>query len=165
MTEATTPPAAPKNAAEAATRLADLRNDPAWGKKFLEGDAAARTESRQLSELIAGDVTDQPVIRSAATLEQIDAAIMTGLSDGSSASREMASAIPWMREAGMSDGTIRQVFTDQEIPQKEFDLASAWKVQHMRDSEWCKKYLAGDTEAHKQMMAANIILNSKIKES
>jgi hypothetical protein len=165
MTEATTPPASPKNAAEAAARLADLRNDPAWGKKFLEGDAAARTESRQLSELIAGDVTDQPVRTADDTLGQIDAEIMTGMLDGSSSSREMISAIPFFREAGLSAGSIRQIFTDEAFTQQEHDLASAWKTSHMRDSAWCAKYTAGDTEAHRQMLVANSILNSKIKGS
>jgi hypothetical protein len=145
---AAAPGAPATNAAEAAARLGSLQKTD-WTSRLLAGDETARAEFEQLTGLIANE-------------DPVDG-VAAGLPADRSV-REMAEAVPFLREAGLSDDVIRQVFTDQEVTQKEFDLATQWKAQRFRDQEWVKRFLSGEPDAGRQMMAANIILNSAIKE-
>jgi hypothetical protein len=142
--------AAPGNATQAAAQLNNLQKDGEWTSRFLAGDEGARAEFEKLTGII---VSEDPIDGVAAGLPWADHSV-----------REMAEAVPFLREAGLSDDVIRQVFTDQEVTQKEFDLATHWKAQRFRDQEWVKRFLSGEPDAGRQMMAANIILNSAIKE-
>lgn len=151
-------PAPPTNAAEAAARLSVLQNDGGWTQRLFAGDEIARAEFFQLTGVVAkGDPVDAIIAGLPPNL------LGGGMADSSV--RELSEAVPFLREAGLADDVIRQVFTDQEVTKQEYDLAVQWKAQRSRDQEWTKKFLAGDGEANREMMLANIILASTIKDS
>ena len=83
----------------------------------------------------------------------------------SSGHLEMVAATSMFREIGISDAVIRQTLTDQEVTQAEHDAVSKWKADRLRDQDWTKKYLAGDGDQVRDMLLANIVLSSNIKQS
>jgi hypothetical protein len=50
------------------------------------------------------------------------------------------------------------------VTKAEYRATEIWKADRMADSEWTKKYMAGDREAKRQMSLANIILTGGIRE-
>ena len=49
------------------------------------------------------------------------------------------------------------------MTQQEHDMVVRWKADHMGDSEWVKKFLAGEREHVRLMTLANISLSAPIK--
>jgi hypothetical protein len=148
------PPAAPSTPAEAATRLDQLKSDPAWRDGFLSGSGPQAREYRDLTAL-------------AAKGDKVDLAMAGVLADGpwqESGHLEMIAATKMFRELGISDATIKQTLTDYQVTQREHDAVAKWKADRMRDSEWVKKWLSGEGEHARDMMLANIALTSTIKK-
>jgi hypothetical protein len=148
------PPAAPSTPAEAATRLDQLKSDPAWRDGFLSGSGPQAREYRDLTAL-------------AAKGDKVDLAMAGVLADGpwqESGHLQMIAATTMFRELGISDATIKQTLSDYEVSQQEHDVVAKWKADRMRDSEWVKKWLSGEGEQARDMMLANIVLTSTIKK-
>jgi hypothetical protein len=152
---AVTPPAPPANATEASARLAALAADKDWSDKLLAGDVGATKEFHQLSELVAAGGSDVDMAMAGVT--------PSGIPDSSF--RLMAASVPWLREMGISDGSIRQLLSDQKVSKEEHRLVSDFKARHMRDPEWTKKYLAGDMDARKLMTLCNIVMSVGIADA
>jgi hypothetical protein len=152
MTDApSTPPSTP---AEATARLDQLKSDPAWRDGFLSGGPQGR-EYQELSALAAkGDKADAAM-----------AGVMANTPFQDSSHIEMIHATTMFRELGILDATIRQTLTDHEVTQQEHDVVAQWKADRMRNSEYVKKWLAGEGEQAREMMLANIVLTSSIKKS
>jgi hypothetical protein len=49
-----------------------------------------------------------------------------------------------------------------EVSESEHNLANAWRIAHMNDPTWTKKYLDGDVEARKMMVGVNTILSKPV---
>ena len=151
-------PAPPANATEANARLGTLTENKEWGGRLLAGDAAATKEWKDLTALAAGG---NPV-------EAAMAGVVPGLNDAGGMlpggdDLVMAGVVEHLRERGISDGAIRELLNDDKVAQWEHDAAKRWKDEHMSDREWTKKWRAGDALAAKEMILADIILNSEIK--
>jgi len=54
--------------------------------------------------------------------------------------------------------------TDRPVTQKEHDLVARWKAEKLRDSEWVKKYMAGEGEQMREMMIASGVLSASIRQ-
>jgi hypothetical protein len=78
---------------------------------------------------------------------------------------EMIAATKMFRELGIRDEVIRETLTNQEVSQQDHDRVAQWKADRLRDSEWKKKWLAGEGEQAREMMLANIVLSSSIKDA
>jgi hypothetical protein len=153
MSDGQQQPTPPANAVEAGAKLTALQADKAWSEKLLSGDAAATKVWHELHGLIAsGD-------------DRVSSAMAGALPDiPDSEHRLMSNMAGMLREIGINEGTIQQTLEDREVTQAEFDAVANWKAQHLHDKEWTKSWLAGDVEAAKQMVLANIVLSSSIKK-
>jgi hypothetical protein len=148
----TPPPAPPANSAEAGARLDALTQDAAWGKKLLSGDVATTQEFHELSAMKAGGTSD------------IDVAMRGELPDvPSSTLKHMAGTAEMLRGMGFPPLSIQETLAGKEASQTDVDIATAWKNQHMKSPEFVKQYLAGEPDAVRQMMVADIILSSELK--
>lgn len=148
-------PVIPTNPTEAIARLNELKGNSEWADKFLKGHSPQVKEFKALQEV-------------AAKADNVDKAMAGVLDDApfqSSGHLAMVAATSMFREIGISDAVIRQTLTDQEVTQAEYDAVSKWKADHLRDHEWTKRYLAGDGDQVRDMLLANIVLSSKIKQS
>jgi len=156
MTEATQQqPAAPANSTEASAKLSTLTADKDWGDRLMAGDANATREFHELTTMIAegGDNVDQAI-----------AGIVPGDIPDSDQKR-MTETAAWMRKRGLSDGVIRQTLTDYEVSPEEFRAVEAWKAQKMRSPEFTKAFLAGEPDAVREMLLADVVLSSKKAEA
>ena len=158
MSDQPAQPAAPANAAEASAKLGVLMADPAWGKRLMESDAATVAEWRDLTALAAD----------ADPVEAAMAGAVPGLNDQTgmlpdAGTRVMADAASHLRGKGIPDGAIRQLLSDQEVTQQEYDAVKQWKAERTSDAAYTKRWLSGDALAAKEMILADIVLNSKIK--
>jgi hypothetical protein len=146
----TTPPA---NATEAQARLSALKNDQDWGGRLMSGDVAASKEFRDLTGIIAagGDAVEQAI-----------AGIVPGTVHDADQQR-MAQAAVWMEERGLRAEVIRQTLTDYEVSPQEVRAVKAWKAQKMRSPEFTKAFLAGEPEAVREILLADIVLSSPVK--
>jgi hypothetical protein len=148
--------AAPSSAAEASARLDVLISDKEWAGKLLAGDGLATKEFHDLSALIAADEKVE------AAMSGKGSVLPGGIPD--SQLKLMTETAGYLREHGVGEGAVRQTLTGEKVSKKEYELVTAWKAQHMRDGDFTKKYLAGDSEATRQMTLANIVLASEIKD-
>jgi hypothetical protein len=144
----TTPPAT-----EAQARLSALKNDQDWGGRLMSGDVAASKEFRDLTGIIAagGDAVEQAI-----------AGIVPGTVHDADQQR-MAQAAVWMEERGLRAEVIRQTLTDYEVSPQEVRAVKAWKAQKMRSPEFTKAFLAGEPEAVREILLADIVLSSPVK--
>jgi hypothetical protein len=150
-------PVIPTNPTEAIARLDALKADAGWRDKFLSGNSPQVKEFRDL-QAVAAKAADS----------KVDAAMAGILEDTpfqSSGHLAMVAATSMFREIGISDAVIRQTLTDREVTQAEHDVVAKWKADRMRDHDWTKKYLAGDGDQVRDMLLANIVLSSNIKQS
>jgi hypothetical protein len=139
-------PAPPATPAEASTRLTALKSDPAWRDQFLAGNGPQVKEFKNLSELAAkGDDVDMA---------------MAGVSGQSSESRLLAATAEHLREMGFPPTAIRETISGKEPTPADVERARVWKTQIMKNPEWVKRYLSGDGDAQREMLAANILLSS-----
>lgn len=150
------PPAAPSNAAEASARLATLTADDGWRSKFFSGDVATAEEWKNLTTLVA-------------TGTGVDAAmagVMPSSANGilpDANQNLMTQSAAWLRECGLSDGTIRQLLNDETVSAEEHAAAKQWRLEFLSDRERTAKWRAGDAALRKQVLAADIIINSEIR--
>ena len=145
--------AAPANAIEARTRLDERKADPEWGAKIFAGNPDANRELRELTSKAAG--SDDSVV----------AAVMSGdLSKmPTTETHIMAGAAGMLREVGVSEEVIAQTLKGHQVSEQEYKLVYAWKIRHMKDPEWVKRFLNGDVEAREKMTLADIVLSGGIK--
>jgi hypothetical protein len=151
------PPAPPTTPAEASTRLNQVRSgaDPKWNEAFLAGNPARVQEFHDWHEL-------------AAKGDDIDRAMAGMYQEGSNTSDHILQmgAAGMLQEMGIRPEIVRDVITSKHtVTQAEYDATKLFKADRMTDPEFVKRYLAGDHEAKRKMMLADIILTGGIKDS
>lgn len=150
MTDQAAPPA---NAIEARTVLDSRMADPEWGAKIFAGNPDANRELRELTS------------KAASSDDSVVAAVMSG-EPGRMPTTEthiMAGTAGMLREVGVSEEAIEQTLKGHQVSEQEYKLVQAWKGRHMKDPEFVKRFLNGDTEAREKMTLANIVLSGGIK--
>ncbi|KRR22635.1 hypothetical protein CQ14_30985 [Bradyrhizobium lablabi] len=150
------PPQMPTNAADAATRLNELKSDAGWRDRYLGGGITEQREITALQEIInKGDNPD------------VDKA-MAGLLDDAPVQRsghmQMIGVAQMLREAGVRDEVIRETLTGKAVTQAEYDAVARLKAERLRDHAWTKEFLAGNGEHKRAMTLMNIVLSSPIKK-
>jgi hypothetical protein len=149
-------PAAPTTPAEAKARMDSLMATEAWAKGWMAGSPAHIDEFNKLLELslsVKSEKIDPDDPAGAAKQIFLD-----------SQQRDNANTAGMLRDSGITDpAIIKQVLTNEEVSQQEFDAAHAMRSRLEKDHDWQKKFLSGDGEAVRQMMLLNIILTRPVK--
>jgi hypothetical protein len=143
-------PAPPTTPAEAASKLASLRADPAWGDRVLKSDPGALKELRDLSKQVAeGGDLDAMIV---AAQDTPDTSV-----NGELSLRKVAGEIPSLREH-LSDEVIKEMLAGRESTPTE--LAAVKKFQTMRhsDKSWVDRLLKGEYEAVREQRLCSIVL-------
>jgi hypothetical protein len=150
MTEQPTPPSTP---AEAATRLDQLKQDPAWSQSFLHGQPAPMKEYKGLRALI--DESDDVAVDMAMAGEHLGMNTPEHI--------EMIGAASMLRDAGVQPEIVREVLAGTHtVTKEEFAKVKQFKADKMTDPDWTKRLLSGDSEATRQFHLMNIILTGKV---
>jgi hypothetical protein len=147
-------PAPPANAAEAATRLDQLKQDPKWTEALMRGGPEETRTFHSLHELISnGDSIDQAI-----------AGVMQpgGIQD--SGHMEMMGAAEMLKGMGFTPLMIRETLSGKAATQAEVDVAKKWKADNFSNAEYLKRLFSGDFQARREMLTANIILNSPLEK-
>jgi hypothetical protein len=149
-----TPPAAPATPltpAEAASKLATLRTDNAWGDRVLKGDPGALKELRDLSQIIS-------------TGSDLDVLILTAQDapdlniEGKLSPKKVAGEIPALRESGLSDDVIKELLSGRESTPQEVDAVKRFKALRHGSPEWVDRFLKGDHDAVRESRLMSIVL-------
>jgi hypothetical protein len=151
--QAPPPAAAPTNSAEASAVLAARVADTSWSDKLLSRDADTTREFNELTAMVAGGTSDVDVAMSGALPDVPDSKLKT-----------MAGTAEFLRNNGFPPLAIKETLERKEATQAEFDLATALKNQHMRSPEFVKRYLSGEPDAVREMLACDVVLSSDIKK-
>ncbi len=149
-------PNLPSTAAEAATRINELKADTAWRDRYLAGGLVEKREITSLQEML--NKSDNP---------DVDKAMAGVLDDGPfqrSEHMQMIGAAGWLRENGVKDEVIREALAGKEITQAEYDAVARLKADRMSDRAWAKEFLAGNGQHKRDMALMNIVLTSPIKK-
>jgi hypothetical protein len=145
------PPATPLSPAAAASKLAELRGNAEWGEKVLKSDPGALKELRDLSKQVAeGGDLDAMIVAAAG---QPDTNV-----NGELSLRKVAGEIPSLRESGLSDDVIKELLSGRESTPQEVDAVKRFKAMRHGNSDWVKKYLAGDHEAVRESRLMSMVL-------
>jgi hypothetical protein len=75
----------------------------------------------------------------------------------------MANMAGLFRELGIREEVIKQTLEDHQVTQQEHDVVAKWKADRLKNSEWVKKWLSGESVQAREMMLANIVLSSNVK--
>jgi hypothetical protein len=146
------PPVAPATSQQAAARLAELRETPEWGVRLLAQDPTTLAEFHAVSKLVAqGDPIDIVMSGEAAGLPNSSR-------DGKPSLAATAREIPALREAGISDGAIRELLENRIPTPAEIDAVSRFQKMRHGDPAWVTKYLAGDFDARREGMLMSMVL-------
>jgi hypothetical protein len=153
VTESYTPAAIPATPAEAGARLDSLLATPEWASQLTSGSGphvrefsdlmAAKSGTDRLGQIIAG-TAEVPMIETV-TAGQL------------STYNQMLSAAD-LREIGVSDSAIRQLFEGKPVSRVEHDAVKALKADRLSDKEWRAKYLANDRAAVRDMALMNTVI-------
>jgi hypothetical protein len=76
---------------------------------------------------------------------------------------ELTKGVAALREAGLPEPVLEQVVTDRKVTAAEHQMLADWKAAHMKDQEFVRKLLAGDIDANRQMLLANVTLSSQVE--
>ena len=145
----------PATATEARATLDTRIADKAFGDRLFAGDAGARKELDTLHAKIHAGGAD------------VVAAAMSGnLGDvPSSDLRVMAGTADLMRDLGFQPKAIQETLSDAKPTAEDVERARSWKAQVFKNAEWVNRFLTGDGEARREMMAADIVLSSHARET
>ncbi len=153
MTESYTPAAPPATPAEAGAKLDALSKNQDWASKVLTGSGP---HVREFNDLIAkksgSDKLDQ-VIAGTAEVPLVDL-----VTDRQLSTYNQLIAAADLREIGVSDSAIRQIFEKKPVSRAEYDAVKALKADRLADKEWRAKYMANDRVAVRDMALMNIVI-------
>ena len=145
---------APAPPTEAAARLDALTLDKDWCAKVLSGSGS---QVRELHELIAKksgvDKLDQIIAGTAA------APMLETVTGGALTIHNQMLAAQGLREAGLSDATIRQAFENKPVSKAEFDLVQRLHKERLGNAEWVARLLKNDAATRREFMAAMVVMN------
>jgi len=138
----------PANATEARAALDAKMANSEWSSRYLQGGAAERQEFTDLTTKISNGGADA-----------VSAAMGGDLPDlATSTDRLMASTAGWLRDRGFPDKAIHETLSGTEPTVEDIQRARTWKTQAMRSAEFSKRYLAGEPDAVREMLAADAVL-------
>lgn len=158
MTDQATP-APPSTPAEAATCLSELAMDANWSAALLKGNSPQVKEMNNLIALkSSGDKVDRII---AGTAETSIGELNVG---GISTANAMRSAA-WLKEAGISDGAIKEAFEGKPVTREVFNAVKQLQAERHGDAAWVAKLLSGDYAAKRDEILMNIVLISPVKDA
>jgi hypothetical protein len=126
--------------------------DPAWRTRLELGSPEARAE---FDRLVVARASADPV-----------QAAMTGMlpERATSELRLMESTASFLRDIGVRDEVVKQTLSADKVSRAEYETVKNWRADALKNDEWTKKLLAGDREAQRQLVLANIVLTAEISE-
>lgn len=142
-----------KTANEARALLNERSGNKAWADKLLAGNVEIVREFNSLSELAAlGGDRFEAVMNGTAEASPFET--VTG---GELSTHNMQQLVGFLRDAGLSDGTIREAHEATPVTAEYKAEAKRFGDQLKSNPDWCKRLLAGDKEAQRQLLALNVI--------
>ena len=150
---------APTPAQEATEQLNALTQDKAWGAKLLAGDVAT---TRQYNALVEKSASAEDRIQAAIDGKSSPLMFETTDDERPMSSRDLATAVSWMRDDGLSDKTIKRALTDGAIPAEEQRQAKITLSNLMGNKEWAAKLFAGDVSTRRDFVLLSLQANSRV---
>ncbi|HEU5018145.1 MAG TPA: hypothetical protein VFT69_09245 [Pseudolabrys sp.] len=163
-TSTTTPAteSAPATPEEAAARLAELQQDPAWVDKLLAGsDPKVASQFQTLTEMQASKPAGR--FESAMAGSEGRPFEMTD-EEHPLTTRQLGGGIKGLREAGLNDDTIRELFSGRKAGKDEYRAVENFMNKLKGDQDWVRRLLAGDHEAKRQLTLGSIVLAAGMAE-
>jgi hypothetical protein len=150
----------PQTPAEAQARIDQLIADKDFGARLVTGHLAERKEWDRLHELAnqTDKVTD--AINNTTTPETFT---IETVGPGELNSRDRASMVNTLRDAGFDDDTIHQAMHGGPVGRTELMNAKVLKSALGGNKDWYDRWLAGGWAERRQMMLINTI-ESNAKE-
>jgi len=139
---------------------------PGVGQISESSLATARdTWARQFVPPAGADSQDAIAHHKGLWMERFDAAARPGPTEMPAlASPEEERAYQNLAAYGMTPAAIAEVRTSKAATPEEHEAARNWRAAFLKDTERQRKYLAGDTEIGKAVLASSFILSLPVKE-
>lgn len=153
-------PAAPSTPAEATARLDVLTADPAWAGKLLSGSGPVVKEFQDLMKMKTAGDPIASILDGTAVSPLIET-----VTDGKLTTYKQMLGVEQLREAGVGDEGIRQLFEGKPVSKAEYDAVAAMRADCLGDADWTKKLLAGDRATRREFTLMNIVLVGGFKEA
>ena len=154
------PTATPTTPAEAHARIAAVAKDKSYYDKLTAGDVDTRREWSLLQELASrGDQIEAAM--SDAPIPEIE---ITN-SERPIPTRNLRSAVEWLRDDGIRDEVTREFLSGRQIsPEERAAVEQFQKTEMHGDAEWVKRFLNGGQKEKRQQTLASIVLASEIEK-
>ena len=131
--------------------------------RMLAGNGPEASEFRSLMEAKSGPPTGEDRIAQIIN-GSIERPSFETVSDGELSIQNQISSAAWLKEAGISEGAIREVLEGRRCTRAEYDAAKQLGASRMKNAEWVKKLLAGDHDARRELLLLGIIKTAGYEE-
>jgi hypothetical protein len=156
-----------------------LREKIPTGSPSTVAEARAQIEKLSLAKLEAGDVEANRQFKDltkmlAESENRLDAALSdkpqpqfmeVTSPEHPLTTRDMMSAVEGLREAGLRDEVIRDLFAGRKVSAEERRLVEQFEAKRKGDASWRARVLANDHEAVRELTLMSIVLSSEVEES
>jgi hypothetical protein len=145
-----TPPA---NAAEATTRLENLKSSTDATTKLLAGDPYIAKEFSELHAMIDGG-------------DNIELALSGALPDvPDSDLKQMSGTAEMLKSMGFPEKAVRETISNSAVTEADVQRATAWRTQALKSQDFADRLLRGEPDAARELLAANIVLSLPLKNN
>jgi hypothetical protein len=72
----------------------------------------------------------------------------------------MANTADMLREIGFPEKAIHETLAGKVPTPDDIQLAQSWKRQALNSPEWVRRYLSGEPDARREMMAADVVITN-----
>jgi hypothetical protein len=151
---AAAPPAGDSAAARA--KLSELTASPEWRTAYFSGDPKARKDFSDLTAAVAGGATVDDVLAGAGPVSQL----IETTTAGQLSSRNTAIEVDHLKQLGLNEKTIQQVFKGGAVSPAEKEMARVTKEMRLSDPEWSARYLKGGWAERREMSLLSAILSA-----
>jgi hypothetical protein len=150
--------AAPPSGDSAAARakLSELTASPEWRAAYFSGDPKARKDFSELTAAVAGGATVDDVLAGAEPISQM----IETTTAGQLSTRNTAIEVDHLKQLGLNEKTIQQVFKGGSVSAAEKEMARVTKEMRLGDPEWSARYLKGGWAERREMSLLSAILSA-----
>jgi hypothetical protein len=146
------------DSAAARARLSELSSSQEWRTAFFNGDPQARKDFGELTAAIADGNTVDDVLAGAGPVSQL----IETTTAGQLSSRNTAIEIDHLRQIGLNDKTIAQVFKGGSVTPAEREMARVTKEMRLGDPDWSARWMKGGWAKRREMTLLNTVLSASV---
>jgi hypothetical protein len=144
------------DSAAARAKLSELTASPEWRTAYFSGDPKARKDFSELTAAVAGGATVDDVLAGAGPVSQL----IETTTAGQLSTRNTEIEVAHLRQLGLNDKTIEQIFKGGTVTPAEREMARVTREMRLGDPDWSARWMKGGWAERREMTLLNTVLSA-----